>query len=113
MKRAMAAMMSALRQTAMAAMDAVLSGLEVSVEEEAAEGVVMLMESVEKSEPVKVRRAPGAGSCLQPASRARRTGGCVRPPLAFYGALEGDSQFAVYVVGPDCRQLTQLLMLVP
>lgn len=37
---------------------------------------VMLMAVVEKSEPVMLRIEPGAGSCLQPASRARRTTLC-------------------------------------
>lgn len=37
---------------------------------------VMLIAVVEKSEPVMLRIEPGAGSCLQPASRARRTTLC-------------------------------------
>lgn len=37
---------------------------------------VKLMAVVEKSEPVMLRRDPGAGSCLQPASSARRTTHC-------------------------------------
>lgn len=40
------------------------------------EGLVVLMAVVEKIEPEMVRRVPAAGSCWQPASRARRTGAC-------------------------------------
>lgn len=39
-------------------------------------GPVVLMAVVEKSEPEMARRLPAAGSCWQPASRARRTGAC-------------------------------------
>lgn len=72
------------RETAMA-MIVADDGPEEEEEEEEEEEVVlllvldaevMLIAVVEKSEPVMLRMEPGAGSCLQPASRARRTTLC-------------------------------------
>lgn len=68
------------RETAMA-MIVVGDGPDEEAEEELVVVVVldvevMLIAVVEKSEPVMLRRDPGAGSCLQPASSARRTTRC-------------------------------------
>lgn len=40
------------------------------------DGTVILMDDVEKRDPVIERRVPAAGSCSHPALRARRTGRC-------------------------------------
>lgn len=76
MKRPAAVRKSVPRETAMAIIVVRESVAEVAEEEVllvALEGAVMSMAVVEKRDPVMLRRVPGAGSCLQPASRARRT----------------------------------------
>lgn len=109
------------RETAMA-MIVVDDGPEEEEDEELEEEVLLdvlvvevkLIAVVEKSEPVMLRMEPGAGSCLQPASSARRTNALLVSSFEISELfIMKHLQFAVYVDALDCRQLTQSLMLVP